>query len=696
MTDLTLGITLKADGTGFVGEVKVSGDELTKFGKKGKDAGDQASKGFDGATAALGKLKSMVVSAIGAYAGFAGAQRFISAAVAEITKAEKATANLNAVLRATGGTVGFTAGQLSDLADQLERSTLFDDAEIKQAEAVLLTFRQVQGDTFREAIGLATDLAALMGGDLQGAVLQLGKALEDPETGLTALRRSGISFTEAQRDLIKSLVETGDRAQAMDIILSTVAGQIGGVAAEQVTGLTGALNELDDAWGDFLKSLADSKAFDVAISGLKAITGWIERLNAGGLDAIQNEMDELAARRDEIVGRIAEFQNSPTQQFFGGVTGAMDIWTKELGEIEARLVELQDMADQIMLNKPDQAPVTPKPIGGGSGAGETDAAKKIREVIEALQFESDQLSRTAEQQDVYNALHQAGADINSKAGQTIQQIVASIQQKTDAQTLTDAAQEAANATMEEGRKLMEELRTPTEVYADTIEHLGDLLAQGAIDQETFNRGVELAGKTLDDATDKTDSWKESWKSMGAVSTEALADILLHAKNVGDVLDGLGQQLLQILSQKLFAGPMNSLFDGIFDSLFPSAKGNAFNFGRVVPMAKGHVTSGPELFPMANGGVGLRGEAGTEGVMPLQRDSQGRLGVIAVGGRGGGGVEINIHTPPGSKTETQQRQAGDGRSIVDLVVSLVNDQIANRKSIGQTIEATYGVGRRTRS
>ncbi|WP_162917699.1 phage tail tape measure protein, partial [Dongia deserti] len=151
-------------------------------------------------------------------------------------------------------------------------------------------------------------------------------------------------------------------------------------------------------------------------------------------------------------------------------------------------------------------------------------------------------------------------------------------------------------------------------------------------------------------------------------------------------------------QQLFAGPVNDLFEGIADSIFDSAsaKGNAFVSGRVVPMAKGHVVHRPEIFPMANGGIGLRGEAGPEGVLPLERDSQGRLGVIAVGGRNGGGdVVINVTTPPGSQTQAQQRQTSDGRTIVDMVVSLVNDQIAGRKSIAQTLESTYGLSRRSR-
>lgn len=66
----------------------------------------------------------------------------------------------------------------------------------------------------------------------------------------------------------------------------------------------------------------------------------------------------------------------------------------------------------------------------------------------------------------------------------------------------------------------------------------------------------------------------------------------------------------------------------------------FARGGVVPMARGgYFTTGPEIKPMANGALSLRGEAGMEAVMPLKRDSQGRLGVS---GAGGGTVIQNIY------------------------------------------------------
>jgi phage-related minor tail protein len=67
----------------------------------------------------------------------------------------------------------------------------------------------------------------------------------------------------------------------------------------------------------------------------------------------------------------------------------------------------------------------------------------------------------------------------------------------------------------------------------------------------------------------------------------------------------------------------------------------FSGGEVIPFARGGVVSRPTVFPMARG-AGLMGEAGPEAIMPLRRDSSGRLGVIVAnenrqGGDAGGQV-----------------------------------------------------------
>lgn len=116
---------------------------------------------------------------------------------------------------------------------------------------------------------------------------------------------------------------------------------------------------------------------------------------------------------------------------------------------------------------------------------------------------------------------------------------------------------------------------------------------------------------------------------------------LAASMAGKVLDASVQPMMNALTGG-FSGMFGSVAKGLGASLF--ADGAAFSSGRVRAFAKGGVVSGPVQFPM-RGGTGLMGEAGPEAIMPLARGPDGRLGVAARGGAGGGApVIINIQTP----------------------------------------------------
>jgi hypothetical protein len=59
---------------------------------------------------------------------------------------------------------------------------------------------------------------------------QLGKALNDPIKGITALARSGVTFTAQEKEKIKVLVESGKMLEAQDTLLKAIETQVGGTA----------------------------------------------------------------------------------------------------------------------------------------------------------------------------------------------------------------------------------------------------------------------------------------------------------------------------------------------------------------------------------------------------------------------------------------------------------------------------------
>jgi len=107
---------------------------------------------------------------------------------------------------------------------------------IKATQAKLLTFKNLAksaktvGGAFDRANKAALDMAAAGFGSAEGNAVQLGKALENPIKGIAALAKSGVTFTEQEKDKIATLVESNKMLEAQDMVLKAIEAQVGGTA----------------------------------------------------------------------------------------------------------------------------------------------------------------------------------------------------------------------------------------------------------------------------------------------------------------------------------------------------------------------------------------------------------------------------------------------------------------------------------
>jgi hypothetical protein len=197
-------------------------------------------------SAFAGFSKSMlgVGAAIGV--GFAAFNTLTSAfgsIIEEAQEAIKVNAATAQIIKATGGAAQVTADQVADLSQNLSEQIAVDDELIQSSANLILTFKNVanQGEglaaIFDRTVLAAQDLSAAGFGDAESAAKMLGKALNDPERGLTALSRAGVTFSQQQKEQIRTLIEGGDVLKAQQLILAEVESQVGGVAAATATGI---------------------------------------------------------------------------------------------------------------------------------------------------------------------------------------------------------------------------------------------------------------------------------------------------------------------------------------------------------------------------------------------------------------------------------------------------------------------------
>lgn len=186
----------------------------------------------------------------------------VAAGVRSLQELENVEAQTEAVLASTRQAAGLTADEIRALAEEYESlNATVDDKVIQSGENLLLTFTNIRKDAFEPALQAALDMNQAMGGGeegLQQTIIRVGKALQDPIRGATALRRVGVNLTEQQEAQIKKLVEQNRLYDAQQLILQELATEFGGSFAKAGETATGKFANFTDAIEDAQQRLASA------------------------------------------------------------------------------------------------------------------------------------------------------------------------------------------------------------------------------------------------------------------------------------------------------------------------------------------------------------------------------------------------------------------------------------------------------
>lgn len=297
MADQDMLIRVRMSGAkAAASEAKMLSGEIVGTGKAAKVAERRSrgmGRGFIYARKGLGPLRAGVSGLTGALGlggaiGLAGAFKVSYEEAIQARKGHMATA---AVLRSTHHAANISATGVDNLSKRLGTMAAVDDDVVRQGENMLLTFRDIRNesgkgnDIFNQTSKAALNMSAAFQAagksmTLPDAMLQIGKAVNDPVKGMTRLQRIGVTFTKGQLDQVAALTKSGDKLGAQRVIIRELNKEFGGSAAAQAKAdpmmrLNVALKDLAQTIGTAALPYIDkfTKAATKFITGMQKGTG---------------------------------------------------------------------------------------------------------------------------------------------------------------------------------------------------------------------------------------------------------------------------------------------------------------------------------------------------------------------------------------------------------------------------------------
>lgn len=322
------------------------------------------------------KLKS--AAAIGAkalggvlVAGAAAATYGIGKSAEAAEEANKVHQQTAAVLKSTGHAANVTKKDVEDLAGAISRKTGIDDEAVQTGANLLLTFKDIRNeagkgnDIFDQSTQTIVDMSAALDQDLKSSAIQVGKALNDPIKGLTALQRVGVSFSEQKAEQIKQWTEEGDKIRAQKAILKELNSEFGGSAEAQAT----AMDKVKVSLGNVEESLGN--VF------LPYINDGARLLNQDFVPELQHTadtLDRIARRKNIDLGEKLKLSGAAIRRDWGDVPEeighvvdeAIPIVAQRAGKIGVAMAEgtLQGFVEADPLGKAVIALSATKVVGG--------------------------------------------------------------------------------------------------------------------------------------------------------------------------------------------------------------------------------------------------------------------------------------------------------------------------------------------
>ena len=211
--------------------------------------------GFESVASKVGNTLKTAFTVAAIVKGIKELTEAVADCVNEFKNQIEVDTRLNAVIKATGQQYKYTTRDIKEYTQALQEQTRFGDDVIEQSAQLLVATQKFSKEGLERTLELSADLAEAMGTDLTSATSTLSKALIEPGEGLNRLKTIGISFTDAEENMIKALREAGDELGAQQVILDKVEQAYGGVAKSVGSIDTSTLDKISNVWGDLKEDI---------------------------------------------------------------------------------------------------------------------------------------------------------------------------------------------------------------------------------------------------------------------------------------------------------------------------------------------------------------------------------------------------------------------------------------------------------
>ena len=281
---------------------------------------DEATEKLEGVKKGLGGINLTAVTlGVSAVAGIGLLAKGLIDCGNEAAIAEQAEAQLAAAVQSTGGKAGMTVGALMAHANALEATTRAGADVVNAGQSMLLTFTNIGKDVFPNATETMLDMVTAMSGGaaptaeaMRAQAIQLGKALNDPIAGISALSKVGVTFTDQQKATIKSMVDMGNTAGAQKVILDELAIEFGGSAAAAAKTYGGQMDILNNKFGAMKETIGGAVLpimTQVATSMASWATGampWVEQATVNLGNALQGVFGWIGTNVGPVVATFMD------------------------------------------------------------------------------------------------------------------------------------------------------------------------------------------------------------------------------------------------------------------------------------------------------------------------------------------------------------------------------------------------------